>query len=554
MVLTAGVLGANVCVLLGLAAAGWRNRGEPGAAIFAVLQAGSALWAALTLVGLHVPAGPLRRHLWGITNGVSFVVIVLWLGFILGYTGRDNWLSSWWFRLAAVPLLAGALLYATVPTWPPLVGQVEQTTIQAGTVVQATIGPLGALLGFYIYAVFLLGIALVITTVLASDVLFVGQAVALVVGTLVTVVASVGSIAGVPVRGYPLTQVALGGQSLFWGYAVFRQQFLDAVPGVARIGERSVFTELDDGVLVADTDGAVIRANQRARTYLGVADPVGEQIDALLDRVGAPPVAEAPARFQRQGRTYQVKASTVTNWRGETVGQALVLSDVTGLVRRQQRLQVLNRILRHNVRNDMNVVSGLASQIRARGDEEVGAMAASVVETTTDLVSISQKAIEVEKMLDQPRRSEVVDVPSLVDEVVDAHASAHPAATLSTDVGVDSVRTDRYLFTSVLEEVVENAVTHAGDAPAVAVEVSRDGDRVRATVTDDGPGIPANEVEPIRSGEETDLEHASSLGLWLVYWGTQSLGGEVEIATDGSGSAVTVSVPAEGDSVADDPA
>lgn len=66
---------------------------------------------------------------------------------------------------------------------------------------------------------------------------------------------------------------------------------------------------------------------------------------------------------------------------------------------------------------------------------------------------------------------------------------------------------------------------------------------IEVSVTDDGPGIPETEYSPIVNGGETALDHASSLGLWLVNWGVQSLGGEVAIDTTGNGSTVTLSVP-----------
>jgi len=53
----------------------------------------------------------------------------------------------------------------------------------------------------------------------------------------VTIVASFLAIIGVPSPGYPTTAVALSGQTLSRGYAVFGQQFLQVVPVIATIGE-----------------------------------------------------------------------------------------------------------------------------------------------------------------------------------------------------------------------------------------------------------------------------------------------------------------------------
>ena len=75
------------------------------------------------------------------------------------------------------------------------------------------------------------------------------------------------------------------------------------------------------------------------------------------------------------------------------------------------------------------------------------------------------------------------------------------------------------------------------------IEATMDGGRLRVVVTDDGPGIPSVELTPIRSGTETKLEHATGLGLWLIHWGTQSLGGDVAFETSDAGTRVTLTVP-----------
>jgi len=114
---------------------------------------------------------------------------------------------------------------------------------------------------------------------------------------------------------------------------------------------------------------------------------------------------------------------------------------------------------------------------------------------------------------------------------------------IRTSVAPVTLRTNPGLFSLVLGEVLENALVHAGTAPTVTVDIAWAGAEVRVRVVDDGPGIPESEVEPVVSGDETALEHASSLGLWIIYWGAQTLDGTVEFETTGDGSEVTLFVP-----------
>jgi signal transduction histidine kinase len=512
--------------------------------VFGLLEAVSAVWVALTVVGLSLPPGVARLRVWGTTTALSLLVVLLWMAFILRYTGRDRWLRPTRFGVAAAPLLVGALLYGVVPAWGPLVGGLEQSTTPAGTIVGVSIGPVGAALGVYVYLVFLAGLSIVLKTLLEGRNRFVGQAMAFLLGTLVTVVASVGELAGVPTAGYPLTQATLGVQALLWGYAVFGQRFLLETPAVARIGERAVFDELDDGILVVDGSGTVTRANPRARTYLG-ADPVGASLSDLLASFGADGLEELPTRFRRRGRAFQVKASTVEDWRGETVGRALAVREVTGLARRQQRLEVLTRIMRHNLRNDMTVVRGYANEIRGQVDGEAAALSEQIVSTADGLLSISERAVALDGLLEEDGATTTIDVESFLERCVDRLAEEYPEASVDATVGAGELRTDSRLFSLVVEEAVENALKHAGDAPGVEVRVERKAAGVRFVVADDGPGIPPVELEPVRSGTETDLQHATGLGLWLIRWGTQSLGGAVEFEAGDDGTTVTLTVPDE---------
>lgn len=544
MLLTSGLLLVNCALIGGLAMVAWYNRSTVGARLFLLLQAGALLWTALTLVGLWLDPGPLRVRVWGLTTGGSLLVSGAWFAFILGYTGRENWLRARRFGPVALPLAVGGAIYAFTPRWEPLIADLEVSRIGAGTVIDASIGPVGALLGVYLYLVFAAGLVLVLLTVLRGNRLFLGQASALVLGALATVVASAAEIAGLgPAPGYPLTEVSLGVQSALLAYAVFHQEFLRLVPAVAQIGERAVFTDLDDGLLVVDTDGIVLKANPQARSILGEAVAVGEPIEPLFDRTIACSLSDLPCRFRQGSRHFDVRESSISDWRGEPIGHALVIRDVTQLVRHRQRLQVLNRILRHNVRNDVTVIRGVAEEIGRRHDGRIEGLSETIVKRADELATISEKARDVEYVFDESIPTESVDLDALLEDTVGGLESRNATATVSVSVAVDTLQTNRALLALILEEIVENAVVHAGPAPAVEVEVRATETGVRVVVADDGPGIPDSELRPLRAGEETALRHGSSLGLWLVYWGTAALGGDLDVESDDTGSTVTMTIP-----------
>lgn len=65
------------------------------------------------------------------------------------------------------------------------------------------------------------------------------------------------------------------------------------------------------------------------------------------------------------------------------------------------------------------------------------------------------------------------------------------------------------------------------------------------TVSDNGPGIPPHELETLRRGHETKLDHGSSLGLWLIQWAVDGSDGELAFeSNDPRGTRVTLTLDA----------
>jgi len=211
------------------------------------------------------------------------------------------------------------------------------------------------------------------------------------------------------------------------------------------------------------------------------------------------------------------------------------------LVRREQRLQVFNRILRHNLRNDLNVVLGHAENLL---EENPGSAAdVDVIKRkVTELIEISEKAREVGKTLDREDEARTrIDLVESVDQTVEEFRQSYPETEILVDCP-ESVRAyaDKTLDAAI-SEVLENAIEHAdSESPSVTVSVSppaEESEWVELAVLDDGPGIPKEEREVLSEGKETALHHGSGLGLWLANWIVEKFGGELvfdDDRTDGS--------------------
>jgi PAS domain S-box-containing protein len=221
-----------------------------------------------------------------------------------------------------------------------------------------------------------------------------------------------------------------------------------------------------------------------------------------------------------------------------TVG---VVRDITDRHRRTQRLEVMDRVLRHNLRNEMNVVRGRAEALRGAVPEEGLDHVDEVVRSANALLSLSEGARRFHEAFHEADDRGVLDLATEAGGAVESVAGQHPNATVETDLpDAAPVRAHRAVRIAV-EELVENAVVHSDDPdPTVRVSVSPGEARTDLVVADDGPGIPPTERRTIEGDVESALEHASGLGLWLVSWIVDSSGGEVDCEVSESGTVVRV--------------
>lgn len=223
----------------------------------------------------------------------------------------------------------------------------------------------------------------------------------------------------------------------------------------------------------------------------------------------------------------------------------LTATDVTDQRRYEQRLQVLNRVLRHDLKNDMNVVVGYAELLEPHVDDEVDDYLEHIRTKAEGMLELSRQAREIDIALHSESDLVVFDAAQSVREAVEQIEMTDDDATIELQAPPTAEARGHRLYKSAIDNVLENAIEHNDRAdPTVEVTVERRPDRVEVSVADDGPGIPSTEREVFETGEETALEHASGLGLWLVNWIVNQSGGELYLEeNDPDGSIVRLEFP-----------
>ena len=214
----------------------------------------------------------------------------------------------------------------------------------------------------------------------------------------------------------------------------------------------------------------------------------------------------------------------------------VLFTDITEQKRQSERLRrlqqvtdVLNRVLRHNLRNEMNVVLGLVGQVQTRvAGDAVQADLDAIRSRSQDLLDMAKDARGIQDAVRGIERDQI-DVVPIAHSHADRLRTDHAEATVTVDTPETAVAVgDKHLET-VLSHLLDNAVEHNDkDDPTVSLTVTRDDDEIVVEVTDNGPGINPQNLSVIEQGAEYPLEHGHGLGLWLTVWVVDQYGGDVD--------------------------
>jgi len=202
------------------------------------------------------------------------------------------------------------------------------------------------------------------------------------------------------------------------------------------------------------------------------------------------------------------------------------------LERQRDNLEILNQVVRHDIRNDLQVVLGYAESIRRFVEDERLDHVEQVVRNARDAVEITETAGDVaEVMLTADTETEPVGIRRpLIDQIEESRA-AYADAVVTTEGSIPNatVRADDMLG-SVFRNLLTNAIEHNDAAVCeVTVAARRTDDRITVRIADNGPGIPDERKEAIFEEGEAGLDGGTGLGLYLVETLVDRYGGDIRV-------------------------
>ncbi|MFD1564930.1 ATP-binding protein [Haloarchaeobius amylolyticus] len=314
----------------------------------------------------------------------------------------------------------------------------------------------------------------------------------------------------------------------------------------------AAFDDLEIGVVVRDPEtGAALDTNDRIEELYGYSR--GELLEMDIEEFTAPSTTFSQDEAIRRLRAAAAGESQVFEWRIERPSGELVwirvrldrttiddttciiaeVREITEYKAQTRRLRLLNRVVRHNLRNETNVLMGYADRLkRAIKEKTLEREVETILEIASEIGSLSDSIRQIEEITtpDATQRSHI-DVGELVEEVAAEARADAVAAEITVEIRDDiCVNADTGLRHAITH-AIDNAIEHNDrEVPSVEVSVGIDSATGQAeiAVSDDGPPIPDVEVDVLREEVAASATyHGSGIGLWVMQWCVDSLGGEL---------------------------
>ena len=282
--------------------------------------------------------------------------------------------------------------------------------------------------------------------------------------------------------------------------------------------------------------------------------PIALDDEQIVDREGQQSLAEEfrseverELKVATMGGTKYFLYRSVPYELDDELGGFEIYTDITALKQREIQLQVLHRLLRHNLRNDLNVIGGFAEMLKTElDDDQHREFATRIHSNATQLAELSETAKTIESVAgNRSLANESVDIGVLVRSTIETCAQSYDHAKIFLEaLPSTAVSAGPHLETAI-GELIENAIEHnRSDPPKVSIAVDVGDKTATVTISDNGPGLPPEEWAVVTGDTEiSQLEHGSGLGLWLVRWVTEGYGGELTYHTRETGSTISIELP-----------
>jgi PAS domain-containing protein len=340
--LIASLPAAAAAVTGGLAVYAWHHRDGPGAVPLSAALLAVVVWCTTEVLALSETGA---SHLfWEKVQWLAIAVVpLLFFLFMADFTGHE-----WVLSPRIVPLFFFVPVVTVGMVWTNPTHHLmwdNPVHISTGGVVTLSLdfGLWFWLYFVYAYTLLIVGFILLLRLVTVSEYLYLDQTVLIVVGILAPLVGNGLSVFELsPLPGLDLTPYAFAVTGLAFGNLLVRYRLFDLLPATRRLGRQAALVDLNDGIVIVDTDRQVLYMNPAAGDILDCDpnDAVGDAAERLVDTDEFDFAAtDRLAELSLGDRTYEVETAPISDRHDRHVGHTILLYDVTERTRREQELR-----------------------------------------------------------------------------------------------------------------------------------------------------------------------------------------------------------------------
>jgi len=246
------------------------------------------------------------------------------------------------------------------------------------------------------------------------------------------------------------------------------------------------------------------------------------------------------------GRTYDVVASPFTDTDGQ-VCQLAIFRNITQRKKVEEKLVELNKMksellsnVSHELRSPLSSIKGIVSSLLQKDidlDEDTTEMMLHGISEETDrLASLVTNLLNMSKLeagawVPEKERFYITDI---INEVISKQKWAHPKHHFEADIDPDIPESyaDFGQVRQVLLNLLENAVAYSEDGTHITVAARAVDGMVETSVTDEGVGVPQQDLERIfekfyRGNQERSQPGGTGLGLAISQALIRANGGRI---------------------------
>ena len=326
----------------------------------------------------------------------------------------------------------------------------------------------------------------------------------------------------------------------------------------ARAFTQSLLAALPDVFVAITDDQRLLRWNDELVSVVGHENFEDLRFRTLLDAADRDRFDQAVASVVVDGEATTVEAA-LKNGQDRAVPYRFTLApvstagefpvvvgvgrDISDRLAREQQLQVTNRILRHNVRNRLNIIKGLLTSLREAHPATESAVE-EIVETTDRLLRNANNARSINEFVRAGPNTEPCPLKPTLTRAARTVEARHPTAEVVLE-DIDPVTVEVVsIFEETMVELLENAIIHNDAAsPRVTVTTGVSDQVVVVTVSDNGPGIDPVNSQILTGDVDLDsVTHGSGIGLWQIHWMAEYSDGSITVDTD-DGTTIRLRLP-----------